>query len=102
MGFTLRSSFLRLWPSNCLYILYVCTYLSVSFTDVDIFDLLWKVLMNDSIHLGFTNGASRCTRNLASMAWVIYHPSSQLMVSRGVCIGLASNNISKYTTIINL
>ena len=36
------------------------------------------------------------------MAWVIYYPSGQLMVSRGVCIGPASNNIAEYTVVLNL
>ena len=36
------------------------------------------------------------------MTWVIYYPSGQLMVSRGLCINLASNNIAEYISIINL
>ena len=58
--------------------------------------------MDDLIYLGFADGASRHTRNLASMAWVIYYPSSQLIVLRGVCIGPTSNNISEYIVVINL
>ena len=58
--------------------------------------------MDDLVYFGFTDGVSRHTRNLASVAWVIYYPSGQLMVSGGVCIGPASNNITEYTIIINL
>ena len=58
--------------------------------------------MDDLICSGFADGASRHTRNLASTAWVIYYPSGQLMVSRGVCIGPASNNITEYIVVINL
>ena len=53
-------------------------------------------------HFGFADGASRHTRNLASAAWVLHHPSDQLLVSRGVCIGPASNNIAEYTAVIHL
>ena len=58
--------------------------------------------MDGLIYFRFTDGASQYTQNLASTTWVIYYPSGQLMVSRGVCIGLASNNIAEYTVVINL
>ena len=58
--------------------------------------------MDDLIYFGFADGASWHTQNLASAAWVIYYPSGQLMVSRGVCIGSVSNNITEYTAIVNL
>ena len=102
MGSTLRSTLCRLRPSTCLYILYVCTYLSIGFSDVNIFDLLWQGLIDDSIYLGFAYEANRHTQNLASTAWVIYYPYGQLMVSRWVCIGPALNNIAEYIFIINL
>ena len=53
-------------------------------------------------HFGFADGASRHTRNLASAAWVLHYPSGQLLVSRGVCIGPASNNIAEYTAVVYL
>ena len=53
-------------------------------------------------HFGFFNGASRHARNLASATWVIYYPSVQFLVSRGVCIGPSLNNVEKYTTVVNL
>ena len=53
-------------------------------------------------HFGFADGASRHTRNLASVAWVLHYPSGQLLVSRVVCIGPASNNIAKYTAVVYL
>jgi len=58
--------------------------------------------MDDLVYLGFIDGASRHTQNLASMAWVIYYPSNQLLVSRGICISPASNNVAKYTDVVNL
>ena len=53
-------------------------------------------------HFGFADGARRHTQNLASAAWVLHYPSGQLLVSRGVYIGLASNNIAKYTAVVYL
>ena len=53
-------------------------------------------------HYGFTDGASRHTRNLASTAYVLHYPSGQLLVSGGVCIGPASNNVEEYTPVIYL
>ena len=52
--------------------------------------------------IGFTNGASRHTCNLASAAWVIYSPSGQLVASRGACLGPASNNVVEYRVVIEL
>ena len=53
-------------------------------------------------HYGFADGASRHTRNLASAAWVLHYPFGQLLVSRGVCIGPASNNIAEYIAVVYL
>ena len=53
------------------------------------------------IYFRFTDGASWHTRNVASATWVIYYPFGQLMVSRGVCIDRASNNIVEYTVVLN-
>lgn len=58
--------------------------------------------MGDLIYFGFADGGSQHTQNLSSVAWVIYYPSGQLMVSRGVCIGPALNNITEYTVVLNL
>ena len=66
------------------------------------FDLLWQVVSDVMSHFGFADGASRHTQNLASTAWVLHYPSGQLLVSRGVCIGPASNNIEEYTGVVYL
>jgi len=58
--------------------------------------------MGDFVYLGSAYGASRHTQNLASAAWVIYYPSGQLLVPRGICIGHFSNNMAEYIPIINL
>ena len=53
-------------------------------------------------HIGFIDGASRSTQNLASVAWAIYAPTSKLITLRGVCLDRATNNIAKYRVIIEL
>ena len=60
------------------------------------------MLMEYSISIGFTDGASRHTQNSASTAWVIYTPTSQVLSSRSVCLGHSSNNVAEYSAIIEL
>jgi ribonuclease HI len=47
-------------------------------------------------HIGYADGASRWTQNLASAAWAIYTPSHVLLHSSGICLGSATNNQAKY------
>ena len=42
--------------------------------------------------MGFVDGASRWSLNLASVAWVIYSPSYELIHINGICMGIATNN----------
>ena len=58
--------------------------------------------MSSERYVGFSDGASRHTCNLASATWVIYSPSGQLVASGGTCLGLASNNVAKYRAVIEL
>jgi ribonuclease HI len=53
-------------------------------------------------YIGFTNGASRSTQNLASVAWAIYEPTNELISLHGVCLGPAINNITEYSAVIEL
>jgi ribonuclease HI len=53
-------------------------------------------------YIGFVDGASRSTRNLASTAWAIYAPTNELISLRGVCLGHATNNIAEYRAVIEL
>jgi ribonuclease HI len=55
-----------------------------------------------SVYLGFTDGASRHTQNLASVAWVIYSPEGQLVSSGGICLGPSTNNVVEYSIIIEI
>jgi ribonuclease HI len=53
-------------------------------------------------YIGFDDGASHSTRNLASAAWAIYAPKNELVSLRGVCLGRATNNIAEYSAVIEL
>jgi ribonuclease HI len=53
-------------------------------------------------HIGFTDGASHSTQNLASAAWEIYAPTNELISLHGVCLGRATNNIVEYSAVIEL
>ncbi len=57
---------------------------------------------NSPIFVGFVDGANRHTRNLASIAWVIFSTSGQLVGSRRACIFSTINNIAEYSAMIEL
>ena len=52
--------------------------------------------------IGFTDGASRHTCNMASATWVIYAPTRQLVSSGGTCLGSATDNVVKYSVVIKI
>jgi hypothetical protein len=53
-------------------------------------------------HIGFAGGASHSTQNLASATWAVYTPTNELISLQGVCLGRATNNIAKYSVVIEL
>ena len=53
-------------------------------------------------YIGFTDGASHSTRNLSSAAWVIYNPAGEFVNLQGVCLGSATNNVMKYSIVLEL
>ena len=57
--------------------------------------------MSSERYIGFADGASRHTCNLALAAWVIYSPSGQLVAAGGACLGPA-NNVAEYRDVIEL
>ena len=59
-------------------------------------------MMPPPYSLGFVDGVSHWTRNLASFSWAIYTPTHMMIQSTHVCIGPDSNNKDEYTIIINL
>jgi len=52
--------------------------------------------------VGFADGASHDTQNLASIAWMNYTPTGQLVVSGGAYLGPTTNNVDEYNTVIEL
>jgi ribonuclease HI len=53
-------------------------------------------------YIGFVDGASRSTQNLAYVAWEIYAPMHELISLHGVFLGRATNNIAEYSAFIEL
>ena len=53
-------------------------------------------------YIGFADGASHHTLNLASATWIIYEPYVQLLNSGSTCLGPSTNNIADYSAIIEL
>ena len=58
--------------------------------------------MSSEWFVGFFDGASRHTCNLASAAWVIYAPSGKQVGSGGACLDPATNNVAEYSAFIEL
>src|SRR6202020_695154 len=50
----------------------------------------------------YAYGAFCCTRNISSVAWVIYSPSDELVSMHGVSLGQTTNNIAEYSAVIEL
>ena len=53
-------------------------------------------------YIGYADGASRWSPNLASAAWVLYSPSDELIHLDGTCIGPATNNQVEYDAMTGL
>jgi ribonuclease HI len=60
--------------------------------------------MSESLlpYLGFTDGTSHSTHNLASATWAIYSPTNELISLHGVFLDRATNNIAGYSVVIEL
>ena len=58
--------------------------------------------MESSIYIGFTDGASCHNQNSASIAWVIYTPTCQVLSSGGVRLWPSLNNVVEYSVVIEL
>ena len=67
------------------------------------FTAYWVLLivqMSITSYVGFADGASRNTKNLASATWVIYDPAGELIDLRGIFLGQATNNVIEYSIVI--
>jgi hypothetical protein len=53
-------------------------------------------------YIGYVDGASHHSRNLASTAWALFTPMHTLIHSSGVCVGSATNNQVEYDVVIGL
>jgi hypothetical protein len=53
-------------------------------------------------HIGFVDGVSRWTWNLASESWVIYTATYTLLQFGDMCLGPATNNQEEYVGVIGL
>ena len=51
-------------------------------------------------HIGYADGANRCSQNVASAAWVIFNPSNEFLDSGGIFLGHATNNLAEYEVFI--
>ena len=58
--------------------------------------------MESSVYIGFADGASHHTQNLASTAWVIYTPTGQVLSLGSVCLRPSLNNVVEYSSVIEL
>jgi ribonuclease HI len=53
-------------------------------------------------HIGYADGTSRWTQNLALAAWALYTLSHEMLHSSGICLGPTTNNQAKFTAVIGL
>ena len=94
-------------------LVFLCIILSVCDIFSFVFDVIWPLPLRDIVfdvqmskyslpYIGFADGASRSTRNLASAAWAIYAPTNELISLQGVCLGRETNNIVEYSVVIEL
>jgi hypothetical protein len=60
------------------------------------------VSIESSIYLGFVDGASHHTQNLASTAWVVYSLVGLLVSSSGVFLGPSTNNMDENNVVIEI
>ena len=58
--------------------------------------------MSSLPYIGFTDGASHSTQNLAYVAWAIYAPTDELISLHGVFLGRATKNVAEYSAVIEL
>jgi ribonuclease HI len=57
---------------------------------------------DSEVFVGYADGASRHTRRLFSIAWVIFSPQGHLLSFGGICLGDTTNNVAEYSAIIEL
>jgi hypothetical protein len=63
---------------------------------------LWQMSGESEVFIGFAYEASRHTWRLASASWVIFIPQGQLLSSGGIYLCDPTNNVSEYSTVLEL
>ena len=58
--------------------------------------------MESSVYIGSSHGDIHHTQNSALVSWVIYTPMGQVLSSGGICLRPSSNNVVKYSIVIEL
>ena len=64
--------------------------------------LHWLLQMSFKWFVGFVDGSSCHTCNMALVTWVIYSPIGQLVAYGGTVLCFATDNVAKYRVIIEL
>ena len=52
--------------------------------------------------IGFADGSYRYTINLASVDWILYSPTSELVSLGRILLGPSTNNVAEYQAVIGL
>ena len=58
--------------------------------------------MSITPYVSFADGASHGTRNLSSIAWVVFNPTSELIDLQGICLGQTTHNVVEYSDVLEL
>jgi ribonuclease HI len=82
--------------------LYAFSFLVPFFIFLPCIVLGFQMSVSSLPYIGFADGASHSTQNLASTTWEIYAPTNELISLHGVFLGRATNNIMKYSAVIEL
>jgi hypothetical protein len=83
-----------------VFLFFVCVNCLGYFLSCFMLDL--QMSSSSSVYVGYVDGASCSTQNIASTAWVIFSPTDELVSSGGVYLGPATNNIAEYSVVIEL
>ena len=67
-----------------------------------LFTFGFQMLTSLQPYVGYVDGTSHSTQNISSATWVIYAPNGELVSLHGICIGHSTNNINKYSEVIEL
>ena len=55
-----------------------------------------------SLYIGYADGVSRPSQNIASVAWVIFSSTNEFVGSGGLFLGPTTNNVAEYEAVIAL